>query len=459
MKLDLKMLIINKTISKFVGYTTLVLVFFSMIFARSFIGIQYGNIQLGKLFILGAFAISLFFFVYSFLNYKYFYSELLSSRVHQLIIFLFLISLFLNKTSVFSSYTYKTSSYIWTISFLFLGKLVSDQSILSKKLILPFLLVLPLNYLFSTGRYPDIFMYFFNNYSDKFQFLKGSDILIVFLVSIILSYQFLNNDKLKLSYLFITTAVMIPLLLFLSRGAFLPAFIFFIIELIYWRKVIYQNFVFTAALTAICIPIFLASTLNVYGNLTFTKIEESIQTVEENIVVDNLTSLIKDKNTHKVFFSFYIVDGRLTSQDITTRWRLDIWQDVIEDMVDDEILLNGYGYNEIIPAMIDPNEPGRTGRDGKNENLHNYFVNIFARGGFLQLILFLTFFYLLINSLKKDVRFYRITSFILGALMTSSFDPSMEGVQFPLIFYFFLGYFVNQNINFSKNYLKTNRKS
>ena len=47
---------------------------------------------------------------------------------------------------------------------------------------------------------------------------------------------------------------------------------------------------------------FLASTLNVYGNLTFTKIEESIQTVEENIVVDNLTSLIKDKNTHKVFF-------------------------------------------------------------------------------------------------------------------------------------------------------------
>ena len=42
--------------------------------------------------------------------------------------------------------------------------------------------------------------------------------------------------------------------------------------------------------------------------LRLQKIEESIQTVEENIVVDNLTSLIKDKNTHKVFFSFYIVD-------------------------------------------------------------------------------------------------------------------------------------------------------
>ena len=79
-----------------------------------------------------------------------------------------------------------------------------------------------------------------------------------------------------------------------------------------------------------------------------------------------------DKNTHTVFLSFYIQDGRLTSQDITTRWRLDIWQDVIEDMVQDDIVIKGYGYNEIIPAMIDPNKPGRTGRDGKNENLHNY---------------------------------------------------------------------------------------
>ena len=59
MKLQLKMIIVNKTISKLVGYTTLLLVFFSMIFARPFIGIQYGNIQLGKLFILGGFAVSI----------------------------------------------------------------------------------------------------------------------------------------------------------------------------------------------------------------------------------------------------------------------------------------------------------------------------------------------------------------------------------------------------------------
>ena len=38
--------------------------------------------------------------------------------------------------------------------------------------------------------------------------------------------------------------------------------------------------------------------------------------------------------------------------------------------------------------MTDPSAPGRLGRDGMNEHVHNYFVNIFARGGIGQLILF-----------------------------------------------------------------------
>ena len=42
--------------------------------------------------------------------------------------------------------------------------------------------------------------------------------------------------------------------------------------------------------------------------------------------------------------------------------------------------MKGYGYNEILPVMTDPSAPGRLGRDGLNEHVHNYFVNIFARG-------------------------------------------------------------------------------
>jgi hypothetical protein len=445
-------ILINKQITKLIGYGVLLSVFFSAVFGRSFVGLLIKNIQLGKLLIFGSFIISLIFLVYSFIDYKYFYNEILLSRIHQIIIISFFISILINNTTFLSSYTFKSSSYIWTLSFLFLGKLVSENNLLTKKIQMLFMLVLPLNYLFSTGRYPDLFISFFNNYSDKFQFLKGSDILLVYLITIIFSYQLFSSTKNKIIFLFITTAVMIPLLLFLSRGAFLPASIFFIIEVVFWRKEIAKNLSFTLLIIVLCIPIFLASTLNVYGNLSFTKIEDSIQTTEENIILDNFTSLIKDKNTHKVFFSFYILDGRLTSEDITSRWRLDIWQDVIEDMYEGNLFLSGYGYNDIIPAMTDPNEPGRTGRDGTNENLHNYFINILARGGFFQLILFLIFFSLIINSLRKENKIFRVANFLIAALIASSFDPSMEGVQFPFIFYFFVGYLMSQNLRLSKSY-------
>ncbi len=448
------MTIFNKKISLAIAYISVIIIFPTMLFGRSFIGLQYGGIRLGELIIFGGFFISIIFFIYSFVNPKFFYKEILLSRVHQLFIFLFILSVFINRTLVTSPYTYKVSSYIWTVGFIFLGKLVAENEIINKKIIILLITALPLNYLFSTGRYPNIIMGFFREYSDKFQFLKGSDILLTYLIAIILSYILFDSQKIKFLFLFFSSGLMIPLLLFLSRGAFLPAFIFFVFEIVYFRKFILNNLTYSLLITLLTIPIFLGSTLNVYGNLTFTKVAESIQVEEENIVVDSLTSLITDKNTHTVFLSFYIQDGRLTSQDITTRWRLDIWQDVIEDMVQDDIVIKGYGYNEIIPAMIDPNKPGRTGRDGKNENLHNYFLNVFARGGIGQLFLYLSFFYLIIRHLDRNVQNYRITSFIFGALITSSFDPAMEGVQFPLIFYFFLGYLISMNLNHSSNEFK-----
>ena len=39
--------------------------------------------------------------------------------------------------------------------------------------------------------------------------------------------------------------------------------------------------------------------------------------------------------------------------------------------------------------MTDPSAPWRLGRDGMNEHVHNYFVNIFASRAFGQLIFLL----------------------------------------------------------------------
>ena len=92
--------------------------------------------------------------------------------------------------------------------------------------------------------------------------------------------------------------------------------------------------------------------------------------------------------------------------------------------------------------MLDPTAPGRLGRDGLNENVHNYVVNIVARGGVLQLILFIMFHLGLIKYWKDENHNYQILMYILPSLAVSFLDITMEGVQFPFIYYFFLYYFL-----------------
>ena len=113
-------------------------------------------------------------------------------------------------------------------------------------------------------------------------------------------------------------------------------------------------------------------------------------------VSDNLNKLVENKNTIDVFMSFFIYEGRIYSRDGTTDWRLDIWQDVVEDLRDKNKLLFGYGYSSIIPVMVDPEAPGRLGEDGLNENVHNYAITILARGGLIHFSIFILFYIFLI---------------------------------------------------------------
>ena len=106
-------------------------------------------------------------------------------------------------------------------------------------------------------------------------------------------------------------------------------------------------------------------------------------------------------------------------------------------------MIKGYGYNEILPQMTDPSAPGRLGRDGLNVHVHNYFMTIFSRGGLIQLSFFLYFYYLVIKLWLKKYKNYNILSFLFPILLASSLDISMDGVQFPILFFSSLGYFLN----------------
>ena len=91
--------------------------------------------------------------------------------------------------------------------------------------------------------------------------------------------------------------------------------------------------------------------------------------------------------------------------------------------------------------MKDPQAPGRLGRDGLNEHVHNHFFTIIGRMGLIGLGAYLLFQYKLIRLLD-----FTFVIFIIPLILVSLIDTTMESVQFPYLFYFLISY---RKIDFS----------
>ncbi len=413
-------------------------------FDRSFVGLVVGGFRFGELVVGISFILSI---VFIFTNRNLLNKLNLNDFVYNLNIFkiiigTFLISCIYFNTSFTNTYTFKTSSYIWMISIFFGLILVSEKFLKSTKLFKTLsigLLFMPItHYLFSTGYYPNFIMDIFIKYSDKFNFTKASDVMITLLIANILFMMISKNKKYSLLYFSFSVPLLLPLLLEMSRGSFLAALFFYIFIFLTNSQYFKTNKKFLVIFLISSSIFFIGSTYRIGGvNFDFSN--------DTNIVADtsisgNLNKIAKKNETRKAFLSFYIEDGRVVSHDNTTNWRLDIWQDVVEDLNTKEQILSGYGYNEIIPVMTDPSAPGRLGRDGLNEHVHSYAFNILARGGIIQLFLFIAFHSMLIFTWLKKNKDFKILGFIIPVFINSLTDMNMEGVQFPYMYYFFLGY-------------------
>ena len=99
---------------------------------------------------------------------------------------------------------------------------------------------------------------------------------------------------------------------------------------------------------------------------------------------DAIEFVLDHKFSNNNWLFLYIVDGRIYSDDGNANWRLQIWQDVIHDSIQKKNYIYGIGYKDKIPAMDDPS---RSGYDGTNENVHNFLINNYARGGIIHLFL------------------------------------------------------------------------
>ncbi len=418
-----------------------------MLFNRSFIGLYIFGFRIGELLTGVGLLIALIFFLAPKKYLSYFYFNDLQFYSLKLIVLSFFIIGIVTKANFTDLYTYKSSSYIWTTFFLFLGLITNLNTYIHLDRLYKFFLVIPFfTYLFSSGNYPNFVIDFFILNSDKFQFLKASDIFIGYASINFLNKYFIKSENRRFLYFMITSGLMLPLLLFASRGSFLGVVIYMIFELFYSRRYINNNKLKVGVYLLISLVFFSFSALRIdRTELNRPSIADIIEVVTPGAVSDSITSLAKEKDTVRVIFSFYMHYGRIESTDPTANWRLDIWQDVVFDMIEDDIILSGYGYNEIFPQMLDPTAPGRLGRDGMNEHVHNYFVNILGRGGIFQLLLFFAFHLGLIMYWKNENQNYQILMYIIPSIVVSLLDITLEGVQFPLIYYFFLYYFLKNS--------------
>ena len=242
-------------------------------------------------------------------------------------------------------------------------------------------------------------------------------------------------------YLFLSTGLFLPLFFYMSRGATIACLIFYITCLIREFKFLVKNFKTTLFLLIITIGIFIFSAINItsdiFGFLDDNK--TSNISVDESIKIESsITKVVEQKNYNGIF-SFYFVDGKIFNGEMNANWRLILWQEIIFDLDLKNLLLFGYGYSEIIPAMLSDDN---NGNDGTNENVHNHFIQILARGGILHVLLVTLLYLSLINIYYRKHGNLRIIDFMLPIIFVSLFDTSMESVRFPTIFLFYLAYFV-----------------
>ena len=450
-------------ITNLLGFLYFVNLFLYMLFGRTYSGLYVSSFRLAEL-IIGFFL--LFNTVVLLTPIRHLRSKLKYENqiiyIYKLIILSFFVILFLNDGSLANVYPFKSSSYIWMVGSLFFSGIFIEKIFIKKTIFV--MIIFYLVYQFSTIHYPELLISFFEKNSDKFDFQKGSDLLLIYVVSTLFIQRNIRNKFNSFSIFLISSSILLPLFLFKSKGAFLPAIIFIFYYLYLSRKLISAQKLKTISISLLAVILFVISTFEVYGNLNFKKMGmdgfnsneelQAIFTIDE--IEKGVTAIATEKNTGQFFLSFFVMDKRLYSQEPMANWRLQIWQDILRDLNNESRLLKGYGYNEIIPAM---DLVHRRGTDRTNENPHNFIFYILARGGIPQLLLFAILNIQLLLLYYKKYKNYHILIYIIPIMTTSLFDASMESIRFPLIYYSFLSYFIMYSI-FEEDLLKeTNNES
>ena len=422
----------RETVIKF-----LLLVFFLGMFllARTYMGIYILGFRIGEYAIL----ISFVFLFLSLAQYKHKkISNSISKSTFLLLVFLvtsFPIFVILSNGNFANMYIYKSSSYIWSFGFLFIGIGSTKFINFTKEIYYIFCFVLIYIYVFSIYGIPDNLQNLLLKVSDKFEYHKGSDILIMFLSIFFIANRSNISKNFKLDVFISFSALFGPLLLYKSRGAFIAFSLYFIFELVFlkseFKRPLKKNLILLIVSTFILLQSLFI--VNKNGPIVIDEIFVNISSLAEYRKVPVSSNEI---NNHFLYFE----QGRIFSGDGNLNWRLQIWQDVVSDLISEKKLFIGFGYSEKFSAMDDP---FRSGNDGTNENVHNFLINVLGRGGIIHLALYLSIYYLIAKKLISRNNIF-ILNYFIPIILASLFDASMENSHFSLLFYFILGIMFNK---------------
>ena len=416
------------------NFLNLIFILILFLFGRVFMGLNISTLRLGEILIGISALIFVYFLIQDLINFR----NLSNLDRNFTIIFALIVAhalylLLFYGYELYNLYPFKVSSYIWVLGFFYVGKNYK-YNFSSKISLISIFLALVLSYFSSifgiTNEYQDILL----KYTDKFDYLKASDLIIFFIFFVYFFKKSTFKNQLNLNvFIFLFSIFYLPLMMNKSRGASI-AFIVFISFLIYELVKLKKGKNFYI------LTILLSTLLFVLSAFIVSKSPLELEEVDDKVVYVSTSRYEKPvQNTPQIIDDYpilYIEGWRVFSSDGNLNWRLQIWQDVFEDTYLKNIVLKGYGFNNKIPAM----EPAyRSGNDGTNENVHNFFVNVYARGGLIHLLLYISFFIVLFKSAREKSRVRILAMFFIPLIFTSFFDASMENAHYPLIFYFLMG--------------------
>ena len=134
-----------------------------ILFGRSFSGVYVFSYRIAELIIGFLVTFSVVLVIAQRRNAKYFEGFQYQIKLYTLLLVLFLFSFFTNSGDFLNTYTFKSSSYIWTIAILFFAYFLlqnAEKNNFNKYI---FSVSLPITYFFSTIHYPEVFINFFTS--------------------------------------------------------------------------------------------------------------------------------------------------------------------------------------------------------------------------------------------------------------------------------------------------------